>query len=274
MTTLAIPSITPLEFSGGKGQPYVTPIGALPSVTTILRDTASEEVRVKLANWSRAKRKGIDPVDRGTMVHAAIESLLRGEPAKLPPSLWGFYDSVLPVLKGITHVASEVACYHPDGYAGRADCLAVVDGELTLLDWKTTTKPFLYTTADGYSDEINLWDERINEARQQERGGVLSSGAATKLIKKLATQRSRVSSDLERRTDYLMQLAAYAKALEYTYELEINQAQIVLILSDQPAMIVEMKRDLIDTMFEAFRARLAEYLRLEWAESLGVEHHE
>ncbi len=259
MTTLVTPSITPLEFSGGKGQPYVTPIGILPSVTTILRETASAEVRAKLANWSRAKRKGIDPVDRGTMVHAAIESLLRGEPAKLPPSLWGFYESVLPILKDITHVASEVACCHPDGYAGRADCLAMMGGELTLLDWKTTTKPFLHATVDGYSSEIKDWDERIEEARRQERGGVLSSGAATKLIKKLATQRSRVTSDLERRTDYLMQLAAYAKALEYTYEVEINRAQIVLILPDRPAMDVSMNRDSIDAMFEMFRERLSSY---------------
>ena len=274
MTTLTIPSITPLEFSGGKGQPYITPIGALPSVTTILRDTASDEVRMKLANWSRAKRKGIDPVDRGTMVHAAIESLLRGEPAALPQSLWGFYESVLPTLKGITHVASEIACYHPDGYAGRADCLAMVGGELTLLDWKTTTKPFLYATAAEYADEISLWDARIAEARQQERDHVLSAGAAAKLIKKLTTQRSRVMSDLERRTDYLMQLAAYTKALEHTYGLEICQAQIVLILPDQPAMVVGMKRDLIDGMFDAFRERLAEYLRREWAESLSVEHRD
>lgn len=261
MTTLAIPKIEPLDFSGGKGQPYITPIGSLPSVTTVLRETASEEVRMKLARWDKAKRRGIDPVDRGTMVHAAIESLLRGEPAQLPQSLLGFYESVLPVLRSITHVASEVCCYHPDGYAGRADCLALVGGELTLLDWKTTTKPFLFGSAAEYIDAIGLWDTRIAEVRQQERDHVLSAAAAGKQVKRLQSERSRVASDLERRTDYLMQLAAYSKALEHTYGLEINRAQIVLILPDQPAMSVGMMRDSIDVMFEAFRERLAEYQR-------------
>lgn len=253
----AIPTITPLEFSGGKGQPYVTPIGPLPSVTTILRQTASEEVRMKLARWAKAKRKGIDPIERGTMVHHAIESLLKGEPALLPQSLFGFYQSVLPVLKGITHVASEVCCYHPDGYAGRADCLAMVDGELTLLDWKTTTKPFLFGTVDEYLTEAQTWDARIEEVRQQERDHVLSAAAAAKRIKTIQGHRSRVIGDLERRTDYLMQLAAYARALEHTYGLTINRAQIVLILPDQPAISVAMRRDSIDVMFEAFRERLA-----------------
>ncbi|MBD2161379.1 hypothetical protein H6F46_11830 [Limnothrix sp. FACHB-1083] len=259
MTTLAIPKITPLEFSGGKGQPYLTPMGALPSVTTILRETASEETRMKLAKWAKSKRSGIDPAERGTMVHSAIEALLKGEPAQLPQSLWGFYESVLPILKGITHVASEICCYHPDGYAGRADCLALVDGELTLLDWKTTTKPFLHGSVDEYLDEIQNWDNRIAEARQQERDHVLSAAAAARLIRKIQGHRSRVTSDLERRTDYLMQLAAYARALEHTYGLAIDRAQIVLILPDQPAMVVMMKHGSIRLMFEQFRERLDSY---------------
>lgn len=87
MSTATIPRIQPILFDGGKGQPYLTPLGELPSVTTILRETQPEETRKKLEQWRRANPKN-NAAERGTLVHQAIEDLLTGRPARCLNPWW------------------------------------------------------------------------------------------------------------------------------------------------------------------------------------------
>ncbi len=79
-------------------------------------------------------------MDRGSRIHAAIESVLRREPYELDPR-----DE--PAIAGarawlnetrVKPVAVEAFLLHPTlGYGGTLDLIAEIDGETWLLDWKT-----------------------------------------------------------------------------------------------------------------------------------------
>jgi hypothetical protein len=87
---------------------------------------------------------GKEKRDLGTRVHAAAEALARGEGF---PDLSTAPDSDLGYLRALMRwweerrpdvLAYEQFVYHGDlGYAGRYDLRAVVDGQVTLLDYKT-----------------------------------------------------------------------------------------------------------------------------------------
>lgn len=62
---------------------YITPIGNLPSVTTVLKETQSERDRSGLAFWRRkvgnaeADRVQVDSAARGSRLHTMIETYLK-----------------------------------------------------------------------------------------------------------------------------------------------------------------------------------------------------
>jgi hypothetical protein len=88
----------------------------------------------------------------GSAVHAAIEAYAKSltpPPDDLMPMLLPFIEWWRANVRGVE--ALEVVCVNAaDGYAGRADCVAVVGGKVTLLDFKTQTakdgKPSWYET--------------------------------------------------------------------------------------------------------------------------------
>lgn len=124
---------------------YNTPIGRLPSVTTILRAT---EDQPGLDAW----RSRVGPVyaariaaharERGVAFHEEMEAYLQGG----RPATGGspYLESVRPFLQRLGEVALvEGSVWHPLGFAGCVDCVAWVDGVLSIIDWKTTSSPKL-----------------------------------------------------------------------------------------------------------------------------------
>ena len=126
----------------------------LPSVTTILKATESEEKRAKLEEWK--KRVGYkqaevisrEATNRGSSMHDYLEKFLLG---KLNLDLLGdnsierqMADQIIE--NGLRNHVSEVwgvesTLYYPKKYAGATDLLCILDGKETVVDFKNSSKP-------------------------------------------------------------------------------------------------------------------------------------
>jgi len=124
----------------------------LPSVTTILGATKDQESIDALAKW-RAKvgEEGAEKIKNeassiGTEMHLVIEKYINGE-GYLNLTEKGnrarrMAHTILKNLDPLTEVwGNEVSLAYPEKYAGATDCIGVMDGKVTLFDWKQTNKP-------------------------------------------------------------------------------------------------------------------------------------
>lgn len=86
-----------------------------------------------------------EAADRGTITHAGFEGLANGDgppdPAEVPeharPWLLGSVRAWQALNPEPVEV-EQIVCHPVDCYAGRPDLIARIDGELCLLDWKTS----------------------------------------------------------------------------------------------------------------------------------------
>ena len=164
----------------------------LPSATSILKATQSDEKRASLARWQA--RVGVDEAtrirdqaaSRGTNMHLQLEKFISGqghldltEEGKVAKSM---ADTVIE--KGLCDLqeiwGSEVTLWYPGLYAGATDLVGTFDYEDSIIDFKQSTKP-----------KRKEWIE-----------------------------------------DYLLQLAAYAMAHNQVYGTEITQGVILMCTPD------------------------------------------
>lgn len=134
---------------------YDTPIGILPSVTTILEATESKEDKDRLRKWQhkqdkifgeQSKINNENYKNRGTEIHEAIYKFSHNN---IEPETWNWkyegnaqrWKCLKPFLKSITIIECEIKVWHPSGYAGTADLICSLNDQLTLLDWKTSDRP-------------------------------------------------------------------------------------------------------------------------------------
>ena len=125
----------------------------LPSVTTILSATQSEEKKQSLANWKA--RMGAQYADRirdtsamrGTAMHRFLEAYIDGSGHK---DLTSIGKEAEPMAKKIIESGlgdleevwgQEVTLYYPDLYAGATDIVGVYGGNEAIIDFKQTNKP-------------------------------------------------------------------------------------------------------------------------------------
>ena len=164
----------------------------LPSVTSILKATQSDEKRQKLAQWQA--RVGVDEAtrirdqaaSRGTNMHLHLEKFILGqghldltEEGKTAKSMaQTVIDKGLCDLQEIW--GSEVTLWYPGLYAGATDLVGTFDYEDSIIDFKQRTKP-----------KRREWIE-----------------------------------------DYMLQLAAYAMAHNQVYGTEITQGVILMCTPD------------------------------------------
>ena len=164
----------------------------LPSVTTILSATQSEEKRRKLAEWraikgeAEADRIKQQAASRGSNMHLFLEKFILGqghddltEEGKVAKSMaQTVIDKGLGDLQEIW--GSEVTLWYPDLYAGATDLVGVYDYEDSIIDFKQSNKP-----------KRREWID-----------------------------------------DYFMQLAAYAMAHNQIYDTQISQGVILMCTPD------------------------------------------
>ena len=126
----------------------------LPSVTTILNATKSEEEKAALANWKErvgfkeANRIKTEASSRGTSMHSYIEDYLRG---RINESFFESNEQYKNMAKeiiekGIDNKLDEIygieeTLYYPEQYAGTADLIGVYQGNDVVIDFKQSNKP-------------------------------------------------------------------------------------------------------------------------------------
>ena len=125
----------------------------LPSVTTILQATQSEEKKASLAKWrqkvgeNEAERVKNEAAARGTAMHKFLEYYLRQEKL-LDLSDEGQAASSMGQaiidqgLSGMEEIwGSEVTLFYPGLYAGQTDLCGIYTGRESIVDFKQTNKP-------------------------------------------------------------------------------------------------------------------------------------
>jgi genome maintenance exonuclease 1 len=135
---------------------YCLPDGSkVPSVTTILDKTKSEESRQALANWrkavgeQKAQQITTEAANRGTRMHSYLESyVLSNDMKPLPTNPYAhpsWFMAAEVILKGLCNVDEfwgvEVPLYYSGLYAGTTDCLGVWKGRPAIMDFKQSNKP-------------------------------------------------------------------------------------------------------------------------------------
>ena len=126
----------------------------LPSVTSILKATQSEEDKAAIAAWkervghAEAERIKNEASSRGSTMHSYLEQFILGkmnldllEEENQSKSMAeeiidnGLKDKLNEVW------GAEATLYYPGKYAGTADCIGVYEGRETILDFKQSNKP-------------------------------------------------------------------------------------------------------------------------------------
>ena len=157
---------------------YATPDGhKLPSVTTILEATKSEEKKQALQNWRRAvgveKAQQIttEAANRGTRMHSYLEDYVKTGIIKergSNPYSWASHAMAQVVIdQGLKNVNEfwgiEVPLYFPEIYAGTTDGAGLHLNEEAILDYKQTNKPKRREWIDDYFMQLCAYAEAHNE---------------------------------------------------------------------------------------------------------------
>ena len=141
----------------------------LPSVTTILSQTQSEEKKKSLADW-RAKMgpEAADKVKdvaatRGTAMHRYLEAYIDGTGHKDLTALGVQAETMANKiiesgLKDLGEVwGSEVTLHYPGLYAGQTDVVGVYDCQPAIIDFKQTNKPKKREWINDYFEQLGAY---------------------------------------------------------------------------------------------------------------------
>ena len=128
---------------------YETPDGNFPSITTVLSSLSKAGIQAwrKRVGEEEANRISTQASRRGTRTHSIIEDYLKNQQDYLSghmPDSIELFQSVQSILN--THIGKiyglEVSLWSKFlGVAGRCDCIAEYDDEISIIDWKTSSKP-------------------------------------------------------------------------------------------------------------------------------------
>ena len=126
----------------------------LPSVTSILNTTKSEEDKASLELWkervghAEANKIKTEASSRGTSMHSYIEDFLRG---RINESFFESNEQYKIMAKQIIEkglkgkleeiYGMEETLYYPNKYAGTADLIAQYNGKICIIDFKQSNKP-------------------------------------------------------------------------------------------------------------------------------------
>ena len=142
-----IPKIKQININGVRY--YDTPDGTLISITSLLKNFTPEGI----LEWRKAVGEDVAnevmraAADRGSKVHKIIENCLSNKQENDLVGNYGelaarMFSQMVPALDKIDRIrALEKGLYSTRfGIAGRVDCIAEYDNELTVIDFKTSTR--------------------------------------------------------------------------------------------------------------------------------------
>ena len=143
----------------------------LPSVTTILSATQSDEKKESIARWTarvgevEATRVKDQAASRGTNMHLHLERYIEGK-GHLDLTDEGQVAGNMAqtiIDKGLCDMSeiwgSEVTLYYPGLYAGATDLVGVYDYEDSIVDFKQSNKPKRKEWIEDYFMQLGrmLW---------------------------------------------------------------------------------------------------------------------
>ena len=134
----------------------------LPSVTTILQATQSDEKRASLSKWrqkvgeNKADEIRDESAKRGTAMHEFLEYYLRNEKlldlSDEGQAASGMGQAIIK--QGFDDLSeiwgSEVVLFYPGLYAGQTDLCGIYTGRESIIDFKQTNKPKRREWIDDY----------------------------------------------------------------------------------------------------------------------------
>jgi len=141
------------------GRTYITPEGnKYPSITTVL----SHKSKAGIIAWRKrvgeeeANKISTQASTRGTAVHQLAEDYLNNKEdwskGAMPSNLMSFNDIKIILDERLNNIWAQEVPLYSDKFmvAGRVDCIAEFDGELTIVDFKTSRKPKKSEWIDSY----------------------------------------------------------------------------------------------------------------------------
>lgn len=160
------------------GRQYVCPDGtSVPSVTTVLDKTKSEEKKLVLENWR--KRVGhtnaaaitTAAAGRGTTMHKFLERYMLGEDIKPGSNLvqqqaFAMANVIIDTMlkPNVTEIwGLETSLYFPHLYAGTTDCVGLWEGLPSIMDFKQTNKPKKEEWIEDYYLQLAAYATAHNE---------------------------------------------------------------------------------------------------------------
>ena len=170
---------TPLNRTTVEGKRhYCLPDGSkVPSVTTILDKTSSEEKKEGLRKWrarvgdTQAQAITTEAASRGTRMHAYLEHyIMQTDMKPLPDNPFAhpsWFMAAEVIMKGLVHVdefwGCEVPVYYSGLYAGTTDCIGLLKGKPAIMDFKQTNKPKKREWIDDYFIQLAAYAAAHND---------------------------------------------------------------------------------------------------------------
>jgi CRISPR/Cas system-associated exonuclease Cas4 (RecB family) len=155
------------------GRTYLTPTGSrYPSITTVLGILSEDSIRkwrerVGAEEANRISRKA---ASRGTNLHLVAEKYIDNDPDYIKghmPHVVELFKSIQPILdERINNIRAQEIALYSDMFqiAGRVDCIGELDGVLTVIDYKTSSKPKEYSWISSYFMQAAFYSAAYYEA--------------------------------------------------------------------------------------------------------------
>lgn len=156
ISRFSLPELEQLNTPDGRF--YVTPSGKkYPSVTTILGKLPSPELDawIERVGPEEAKRVGNKAATRGTRVHECCENYVLGKKNKFnmfESDVSDLFSNLKPYLDKFEVVYALEDRVYSDilRVAGTIDCVAMIDGKIYLVDFKTSARFKSINEIDSY----------------------------------------------------------------------------------------------------------------------------
>lgn len=155
-----------------EGRKYFTPEGnTYPSITTVLsaQDKSGLEAWKKRVGKEEAQKIATQASVRGTAVHKLAEDYLNNEEdwrgKHMPSNLFSFNQIKSILDQRVNNIWFQEAFLYSDRLkcAGQVDCIAEFDGELSIIDFKTSRKPKKRSWIRGYEIQASFYSAAFLE---------------------------------------------------------------------------------------------------------------
>lgn len=165
-----LPSL--LQENSETGRNYVTPNGdRYPSVTTVLKEFSREGIEKwrKKVGEKKAEHVSRTANVRGTEVHDALERYLKNEENVTQGMMPNAKSVYIHMKKVVDDHVNNVHCLETAMYsdqlklAGTVDCIAEYDGELTVIDFKTSLRLKKKEWVDNYFMQLAAYSVMYTE---------------------------------------------------------------------------------------------------------------